>query len=204
MISESTLVATTTSTSSQPHYHNQDFNNHSVSDAILDHPPFNHYLSYPEQLPHYAWFRRQLQPLLQGKVWPHMRRDCFEQWHRRCTTEVLGYWNQRGLLEPLARLLRLHSGPWCHAAVDDHFHGGDAKQLSYSARRRVKLQQVVFQLNYLYLCFVIHNSAEHEAEVISYSAFLHQIESAWQAIRYELESLAVSAGAGGVYLIFGL
>ncbi|KAK5657516.1 hypothetical protein OQA88_3088 [Cercophora sp. LCS_1] len=61
-----------------------------------------------------------------------------------------------------------------------------------------------FQLNYLFLYFVIHNLAEDEAEVIRYSALLRGTESAWQALSYGLESLTVFAEAGGVYMNFGL
>ncbi|KAL2162498.1 hypothetical protein VTH06DRAFT_7412 [Thermothelomyces fergusii] len=61
-----------------------------------------------------------------------------------------------------------------------------------------------FQLNYLFLYFIIHNLARDEAEVIRYAALLRGTESAWQALSYGLESVAVFAEAGGVYLNFGL
>ncbi|KAK3302806.1 major facilitator superfamily domain-containing protein [Chaetomium strumarium] len=61
-----------------------------------------------------------------------------------------------------------------------------------------------FQLNYLFLYFVIHNLAESEAELIRYAALLRGTESAWQALSYGLESLTVFAEVGGVYMNFGL
>ncbi|KAK3377215.1 major facilitator superfamily domain-containing protein [Lasiosphaeria ovina] len=63
---------------------------------------------------------------------------------------------------------------------------------------------VGFQLNYLFLYFIIHNIAKDEAEVIRYAALLRGTESAWQALSYGLESLTVFAEVGGVYMNFGL
>ncbi|KAF3762195.1 hypothetical protein M406DRAFT_72215 [Cryphonectria parasitica EP155] len=62
-----------------------------------------------------------------------------------------------------------------------------------------------FQLNYLYLYFVIQNLAGHdEALVIRYAALLRGTESAWQALSYGLEALTVFSETGGVYMNFGL
>ncbi|KAK4187657.1 hypothetical protein QBC35DRAFT_515335 [Podospora australis] len=63
---------------------------------------------------------------------------------------------------------------------------------------------VGFQLNYLFLYFVIHNLAKDEAEVIRYAALLRGTESAWQALSYGLESLTIFAEVAGVYMSFGL
>ncbi|KAL2178371.1 major facilitator superfamily domain-containing protein [Thermothelomyces heterothallicus CBS 202.75] len=61
-----------------------------------------------------------------------------------------------------------------------------------------------FQLNYLFLYFIIHNLARDEAEVIRYAALLRGTESAWQALSYGLGSIAIFGEVGGVYLNFGL
>ncbi|KAJ4393893.1 hypothetical protein N0V93_003109 [Gnomoniopsis smithogilvyi] len=62
-----------------------------------------------------------------------------------------------------------------------------------------------FQLNYLYLYFVVQNLAgTDEALVIRYSGLLRGTESAWQALSYGLESLTVFAQHGGIYMNFGL
>ncbi len=61
-----------------------------------------------------------------------------------------------------------------------------------------------FQLNYMFLYFIIHNIARDEAEVIRYAALLRGTESAWQAVSYGLTSLTVFAEVGGVYMNFGL
>lgn len=62
-----------------------------------------------------------------------------------------------------------------------------------------------FQLNYLFLYFVIQNLAgDDEAQVIRYAALLRGTESGWQALSYGLESLPVFAHHGGVYMNFAL
>ncbi|ROW14210.1 hypothetical protein VPNG_04322 [Cytospora leucostoma] len=62
-----------------------------------------------------------------------------------------------------------------------------------------------FQVNYLFLYFIIQNLAGgDEALVIRYAALLRGTESAWQALSYGLESLTVFAEHGGVYMNFGL
>ncbi|KAK0705742.1 major facilitator superfamily domain-containing protein [Apiosordaria backusii] len=63
---------------------------------------------------------------------------------------------------------------------------------------------VGFQLNYMFLYFIIHNMAKDESEVVRYAALLRGTESAWQAVSYGLTSLAVFAEVGGVYINFGL
>lgn len=61
-----------------------------------------------------------------------------------------------------------------------------------------------FQVNYLFLYFIIHNLSRDEAEVIRYAALLRGTESAWQALSYGLTSLPVFGEVGGVYMNFGL
>ncbi|EPE03856.1 major facilitator superfamily transporter [Ophiostoma piceae UAMH 11346] len=63
---------------------------------------------------------------------------------------------------------------------------------------------VGFQLNYMFLYFIVHNLAEDEPEIIRYSALLRGTESAWQAVSYGLTSLTIFAEVGGVYINFGL
>ncbi|KAI9700234.1 MAG: hypothetical protein M1820_006902 [Bogoriella megaspora] len=61
-----------------------------------------------------------------------------------------------------------------------------------------------FQVNYLYLYFVVSNLAESQSEVIRIAGLLRGTESAWQAISYGVNSVAIMASVGGVYLNFGL
>ncbi|KAF2104239.1 DUF895 domain membrane protein [Rhizodiscina lignyota] len=61
-----------------------------------------------------------------------------------------------------------------------------------------------FQLNYMYLYFVVSNLANSLAEVIRIAGLLRGTESAWQAISYGVNSVAIMASVGGVYFNFGL
>lgn len=61
-----------------------------------------------------------------------------------------------------------------------------------------------FQLNYLFLYFIVQNLAQNEAEVVRYAAILRGTESAWQAVSYGLESVAIIGRVGGIYINFGL
>ncbi|KAJ6438129.1 putative membrane protein C6F6.04c [Purpureocillium lavendulum] len=61
-----------------------------------------------------------------------------------------------------------------------------------------------FQLNYLFLYFVIQNLSESKEEIIRYAALLRGTESAWQAVSYGLESIPIMAHVGGVYMNFAL
>ncbi|KAK3317529.1 major facilitator superfamily domain-containing protein [Cercophora scortea] len=61
-----------------------------------------------------------------------------------------------------------------------------------------------FQINYLFLYFIIHNLANDEAEVIRFAALLRGTESAWQAVSYGLSSITIFAEVGGIYMNFGL
>ncbi|EFQ94113.1 hypothetical protein PTT_08303 [Pyrenophora teres f. teres 0-1] len=63
---------------------------------------------------------------------------------------------------------------------------------------------VGFQLNYLFLYFVIGNLAEDEEQVIRYAALLRGTESAWQAVSYGVTSIKVFAEVGAVYWNFAL
>jgi hypothetical protein len=61
-----------------------------------------------------------------------------------------------------------------------------------------------FQLNYLFLYFIIGNLAVDEGQVIRYAALLRGSESAWQAISYGITSVTVFAEVGAVYWNFAL
>ncbi|TQV97838.1 DUF895 domain membrane protein [Cordyceps javanica] len=61
-----------------------------------------------------------------------------------------------------------------------------------------------FQLNYMFLYFIIQNLADSQEQVIRYSALLRGTESAWQAISYGLGSIEIMAQVGNIYLNFGL
>lgn len=61
-----------------------------------------------------------------------------------------------------------------------------------------------FQLNYLFLYFIIHNLSKDDAEVVRYTALLRGTESAWQALSYGLGSLTTFAEVGSIYINFGL
>ncbi len=66
------------------------------------------------------------------------------------------------------------------------------------------LLTVSFQMNYLFLYFIIHHLAVDEKEIIRYAALLRGTESAWQAVSYGLTSLTLFAEVGGVYFNFSL
>lgn len=61
-----------------------------------------------------------------------------------------------------------------------------------------------FQSNYLYLYFVIGQLTTTPQETIRLAALLRGTESAWQALSYGLNSIAVFGEVGGVYLNFSL
>ncbi|KAL8792050.1 MAG: hypothetical protein Q9195_005391 [Heterodermia aff. obscurata] len=61
-----------------------------------------------------------------------------------------------------------------------------------------------FQINYLFLYFIITNLAETEDQVIRYAALLRGTESAWQAVSYGLTSIPIMGSVGAVYINFGL
>ncbi|KAL2217900.1 DUF895 domain membrane protein [Thermoascus aurantiacus ATCC 26904] len=61
-----------------------------------------------------------------------------------------------------------------------------------------------FQLNYLYLYFVVGNLASDESEVVRISGLLRGTESAAQAVAYGLSSVPIMASIGNVYLCFAL
>jgi hypothetical protein len=66
------------------------------------------------------------------------------------------------------------------------------------------LQVIGFQLNYMYLYFVVASLAKNEAEIIRYSGLLRGTESAVQAVSYGLGSVAIMGEAGCTYINFGL
>ncbi|KAL7812904.1 MFS general substrate transporter [Trichoderma aethiopicum] len=61
-----------------------------------------------------------------------------------------------------------------------------------------------FQINYLFLYFVVTHIAKDQGQVIRYAALLRGTESAWQAVSYGLTSLTVFAQVGGIYMNFAL
>jgi hypothetical protein len=61
-----------------------------------------------------------------------------------------------------------------------------------------------FQMNYLFLYFMIGQIAVDEPEVIRYAALLRGTESAWQAVSYGITSVTVFAEVGAVYWNFAL
>ncbi|KAK8081186.1 mfs general substrate transporter [Apiospora hydei] len=61
------------------------------------------------------------------------------------------------------------------------------------------LLNAMFQVNYLYLYFMVSHIANGEPEVLRFAALLRGTESAWQAVSYGLTSLTVFAQVGGVY-----
>ncbi|KAK2736462.1 hypothetical protein FQN55_001639 [Onygenales sp. PD_40] len=61
-----------------------------------------------------------------------------------------------------------------------------------------------FQLNYMFLYFVIGNLARNDEEVVRLAGLLRGTESAAQAVSYGLGSVKIMASVGNVYLNFGL
>ncbi|KAF3394154.1 hypothetical protein F1880_004852 [Penicillium rolfsii] len=61
-----------------------------------------------------------------------------------------------------------------------------------------------FQINYMYLYFVVGNLADDQEEVIRIAGLLRGTESAAQCVSYGLSSIAVMAAIGSVYLNFAL
>ncbi|KAJ5758715.1 hypothetical protein N7520_005871 [Penicillium odoratum] len=61
-----------------------------------------------------------------------------------------------------------------------------------------------FQLNYMYLFFLVGNLADNDEEVVRIAGLLRGTESAAQAVSYGLSSVAVMAAVGSVYLNFVL
>ncbi|OAK93912.1 hypothetical protein IQ06DRAFT_364001 [Phaeosphaeriaceae sp. SRC1lsM3a] len=62
----------------------------------------------------------------------------------------------------------------------------------------------LFQVNYLFLYFIIGNLATDEAQVIRYAALLRGSESGWQAVSYGITSIKIFSEVGGVYWNFAL
>ncbi|KAJ6013888.1 hypothetical protein N7540_008479 [Penicillium herquei] len=57
-----------------------------------------------------------------------------------------------------------------------------------------------FQLNYMYLFFLVGNLAEDEEEIVRIAGLLRGVESASQAVSYGLSSLTIMAAVGDIYL----
>ncbi|OGE53998.1 hypothetical protein PENARI_c007G01066 [Penicillium arizonense] len=61
-----------------------------------------------------------------------------------------------------------------------------------------------FQLNYMYLFFLVGNLADDQEEVVRIAGLLRGTESAAQCVSYGLSSVNIMAAVGSVYLNFGL
>ncbi|KAL1957862.1 hypothetical protein VTO42DRAFT_5427 [Malbranchea cinnamomea] len=61
-----------------------------------------------------------------------------------------------------------------------------------------------FQLNYMYLYFLVSNIAETQEEVVRIAGLLRGTESAAQAVSYGLGSVPIMTSPGNIYLNFGL
>ncbi|KAJ5925201.1 hypothetical protein N7454_007840 [Penicillium verhagenii] len=61
-----------------------------------------------------------------------------------------------------------------------------------------------FQLNYMYLFFLVGNLADDDEEVVRIAGLLRGTESAAQAVSYGLSSVTIMAAVGSVYLNFVL
>ncbi|KAH7305745.1 DUF895 domain membrane protein [Rhexocercosporidium sp. MPI-PUGE-AT-0058] len=84
---------------------------------------------------------------------------------------------------------------WATVLVDAGFGKGFALFLFWV---------IEFQVNYMYLYFVVGELAGSDAEVIRIAGLLRGTESAVQAVSYGLSSIKIFADVGGVYLNFGL
>ncbi|OQE12958.1 hypothetical protein PENFLA_c058G10132 [Penicillium flavigenum] len=61
-----------------------------------------------------------------------------------------------------------------------------------------------FQLNYMYLFFLVGNLADDQEEVVRIAGLLRGTESAAQCVSYGLSSVNIMAAVGSIYLNFGL
>ncbi|KAK4553794.1 hypothetical protein LTR86_008969 [Recurvomyces mirabilis] len=61
-----------------------------------------------------------------------------------------------------------------------------------------------FQMNYMYLYFVVGSVAKNDAEIVRIAGLLRGTESAAQAVSYGVASIRVMGEVGAVYLNFGL
>ncbi|KAK5705124.1 hypothetical protein LTR97_002239 [Elasticomyces elasticus] len=61
-----------------------------------------------------------------------------------------------------------------------------------------------FQMNYMYLYFVVGSLAKNDAEIVRMAGLLRGTESAAQAVSYGLCSIKVMGEVGTIYLNFGL
>lgn len=61
-----------------------------------------------------------------------------------------------------------------------------------------------FQINYMYLYFVIGSLAKNDAEIIRYAGLLRGTESAAQAVSYGLTSVKIMGTVGCIYMNFAM
>ncbi|KAJ5569637.1 uncharacterized protein N7459_009067 [Penicillium hispanicum] len=61
-----------------------------------------------------------------------------------------------------------------------------------------------FQLNYMYMFFLVGNLADDDEEVVRIAGLLRGTESAAQTVSYGLSSVSIMASVGDIYLNFGL
>ncbi|RAL08869.1 DUF895 domain membrane protein [Aspergillus homomorphus CBS 101889] len=131
---------------------------------------------------------------------------------------VLGYVldGARGSLRSKARwvfgvIMALQGGVWLWATVITSFYRAkDQTALDWADEGFVRgwvlylFWVALFQVNYMFLYFVVGNLARNKGEVVRLSALLRGTESAVQAVSYGLSSVGIMASVGGTYLNFGL
>ncbi|KAJ5273221.1 hypothetical protein N7478_008346 [Penicillium angulare] len=61
-----------------------------------------------------------------------------------------------------------------------------------------------FQLNYMYLFFLVGNLADNDDEIVRIAGLLRGVESAAQAVSYGLSSVTIMAAIGNIYLNMSL
>lgn len=66
------------------------------------------------------------------------------------------------------------------------------------------LMVMSFQINYMFLYFVIGSLAKNDAEVIRYAGLLRGTESAAQAVSYGLTSDKIMGSVGCIYMNFAM
>ncbi|CEJ81236.1 Putative Major facilitator superfamily transporter [[Torrubiella] hemipterigena] len=130
---------------------------------------------------------------------------------------LLGYWLDRQSISLRLRsraafwtIVVLQGAWWTWATVlATRFHHSqptfDWSSTSFGSAFAVYILLLAgFQLNYLFLYFVIQNLAATDDQIIRYSALLRGTESAWQAVSYGVSSVEIMAQVGGIYLNFSL
>ncbi|OAA79101.1 DUF895 domain membrane protein [Akanthomyces lecanii RCEF 1005] len=130
---------------------------------------------------------------------------------------VLGYWLDKTTISLKFRarstfwtILTLQGGWWTWATVlATRYHRTqptyDWTSPGFGSGFAVYIFLLLgFQLNYMFLYFIIQNLADSKEQIIRYSALLRGTESAWQAISYGLGSIEIMAQVGSIYLNFSL